>query len=927
VSPEPHVSPLPRSAVADDTATLRADIRALGELLGATLVRQDSADLLALVEEVRRTARTDPGATSDLLRAVELPVAIRLARAFSTYFHLANVTEQVHRARQQQAVRRTDGDPLRATARRIESAVKSGDLAHDVVADAIARLSARPVFTAHPTEAARRSVLLKLRGIADLLERAEQEGRDLEDPRVSRRAAELIDLLWQTDELRLNRPEVLDEARNALYYLDDLARGPVADVLDDLSDALATIGVELPADARPLSFGSWIGGDRDGNPFVTPDVTRRVVDLVRDHAVRDLLPVIDRLLEDLSVSERLNDVSPELRDSLAADLAVLTDLDPRYRRLNAEEPYRLKLTCVREKLVNTRARIAASTPHRAGRDYAQTRELLDDLMLVRTSLATNRGELAARGVVDRAIRTVAAFGLSLVTLDVREHASAHHSAVGVLVDRLGEQGWRYEDMPREHRTKLLSQELTSRRPMSPTPPPLEGDDLRTYNAFVAIRETLDLHGPDVCETYIISMTKGVDDVLAAVVLAREAGLVDLAADVARIGFVPLLETVDELRRAGDLLDGLLTDPSYRRLVTLRGDVQEVMLGYSDSNKDAGITTSQWEIHLAQRRLRDVARAHGVRLRLFHGRGGTVGRGGGPTYDAVLAQPWGVLDGEIKLTEQGEVISDKYLLPSLARENLEQLLAAVVESTVLHQAPRAGAERLGRWDPAMDLVSAEAQRAYRALVDDPDLPRYFAMSTPVEELADMHLGSRPARRASADSGIESLRAIPWVFGWTQSRQIVPGWYGVGSGLRAAREAGLGDVLGEMYEHWHFFRNFVSNVEMTLAKTDLAVAREYVDQLVPDHLRHVFDDIVVEHEATVREVLAISGSAELLGSQQSLAGTLATRDRYLLPLQLLQVQLLRRVRETRADGSTDVDATLRRALLLTINGIATGLRNTG
>jgi phosphoenolpyruvate carboxylase len=924
----------------EDAAALRSDIRALGELLGATLVRQDSAALLALVEQVRASARTSPSATSELLGTVDLPTAIRLARAFSTYFHLANVTEQVHRSREQKAARRTAGDPLNAAARRIETALAAGETTPDAVSAAMGRLSARPVFTAHPTEAARRSVLLKLRAIADLLDRAETDGTGLDDPRVSRRAAELVDLLWQTDELRLDRPEVLDEARNALYYLDDLAHGPVAEVLDDLALALESVGVALPADARPLSFGSWIGGDRDGNPFVTPEVTRRVIDLVRDHAVRDLLPIIAKLLEEISVSERLNDVTPELRASLAADLAILTDLDPRYQRLNAEEPYRLKLTCVHKKLNNTRARIASATPHRPGSDYATTRELLDDLMLVRDSLAANRGELAAHGVVERAIRSVAAFGLSLVTLDVREHASAHHAAVGVLVDRLGEQGWRYEDLPREHRMRLLSQELASRRPLASTPPPLTGDDLRTYDAFVAIRDALDLHGPEVCETYIISMTKGADDVLAAVVLAREAGLVDITSDVARIGFVPLLETVDELRRAGDLLDDLLQDASYRRIVALRGDVQEVMLGYSDSNKDAGITTSQWEIHLAQRRLRDVAREHGVRLRLFHGRGGTVGRGGGPTYEAVLAQPWGVLDGEIKLTEQGEVISDKYLLPALARENLELLLAAVVESTVLHQTPRAGADRLSVWDPAMNVVSREAQKAYRRLVDDPDLPRYFATSTPVEELADMHLGSRPARRATADAGIESLRAIPWVFGWTQSRQIVPGWFGVGSGLRAAREAGLGDALHEMHAEWHFFRNFVSNVEMTLAKTDLAVARQYVDQLVPAELQHVFDDIVAEHELTVREVLALTGGDVLLASQPVLASTLETRDRYLLPLQLLQVQLLRRVRAARQVGAgevgaaataaehrAEVDGTLRRALLLTVNGIATGLRNTG
>ena len=896
---------------------LRTNIRLLGDLLGHTLVRQEGPELLDLVEKVRALIRDDPTVAAQILGELDLESATLLARSFSIYFDLANIAEQVERTHDVLDAYVSSGSPLAKVVTEALSPESLPIYTLDDVAQIASDMSVRPVFTAHPTEAARRSVLIKLRKIADTM-----MDQRVSDATKTARLAELIDLLWQTDELRLEKPRVLDEARNALYYMNDLTRGPLGEVLHDLANAFDQLGVTLPADSRPISFGSWIGGDRDGNPFVTPEVTAEVVTFLRENALTDLLPHIDSLIEDLSISERIAGTSPELWESVNQDLEVLPEFDRRYLRLNAEEPIRIKLTIIRLRLHLTHDRLVNRSPRVVGRDYASTQEILNDLFLVRRDLLAHRGQLIAHGELEQAIRVVASVGLPLATLDIREHSEKFQGAISQLIARLNRSSPKeYLDLCSSARFDLLAAELQSQRPLAPTPPPLDETGMTTFNTLVVARDIVIEFGNRALESIIISMTKGADDVLAAVVLGREAGLINTDNGESLVGFVPLLETVAELHAAGEIVDALLSDPTYRKIVASRGDRQEVMLGYSDSNKDAGITTSQWEIHLAQRHLRDIAAKHNVSLRLFHGRGGTVGRGGGPTYDAIMSQPWGVLSGQIKITEQGEVISDKYLLPVLARDNLEQMAAAVLDASLLHRTPRRTSAELNRWDEVMRISSASAQEKYRSLIIDSELPRYFALSTPVEEFGAMHFGSRPSRRPDTAAGIDGLRAIPWVFGWTQSRQVVPGWFGVGTGLQAACDVGLSGELVQMYQNWDFFRNFISNVEMTLAKTDLNVAAQYVERLVPQELHYIFDLIRVEYTLSVQRVLDITGESGLLASNPSLQRTLATRDAYLLPLHNLQVSLLERSRT----NPTNEDLT--RALSLTINGIATGLRNTG
>ncbi len=913
-----------------DTA-LRADIRLLGNLLGETLVRQVGPELLEIVESIRvltkRIRATEEGAEPDqsateelemLLNGLDLVTATRVVRAFATFFHLANLAEQSHRLDQQGALS-ARGSIGAAVDRILDAAVSP-----EVIADVVSRLEVRPVFTAHPSEAARRSILMKTAELADLVsKRSDRRIDEATLSRIDRRIAELVDLMWQTDELRRDRPTPLDEARAVIYYFDEVFRDVAGDLFDELDHQLGRLGVDPAVTPRPVHFGTWVGGDRDGNPNVTAEVTMAVLGMQHDHALRGLIGAVESLSSSLSNSDRIQDISDELALSLEADAALLPDVHLRFRRLSAGEPYRQKCAYIHRRLLNTRERIAAGGEPRMGVDYESSTPMLEDLAVMRRSLVANRGSLVAAGSLNRLIRRVAAFGFHLATLDVREHADRHHAVVGALY-RLNGEFAEYETQTRQRRAEILAAELEHRRPLSPVGTALSGDDAETMSTFAGMRDALDRLGGDVIESYIISETRAADDVLAAVVLATEVGLVDVHSGRARIGFVPLFETIEEIHASGDILETLLSSAPYRKVVELRGNLQEVMLGYSDSNKHGGITSSQWSLYRASRDLRDIAGRHGVELRIFHGRGGTVGRGGGPTGDAILAQPWGTIDGRIKITEQGEVVADKYGLPALAAANLELTVAATLEASLLHRESRQPQEVLDSWDATMDIVSDAAYSGYRQFVEAPGLDEYFRSSTPVEELAAMNLGSRPARRpgsATSTDHLDGLRAIPWVFGWTQSRQVVPGWFGVGLGLAAARDAGAWDAVTHMYREWSFFRTFIANVEMTLAKTDLTVASRYIDALVDRQLHHHFDVIRTEFERTAVGVLSLTGEAQLLDRHPVLQRTLAIRDTYLDPISYLQIALLKRSRA----GEDDAD--LQRALLLTVNGLAAGLRNTG
>jgi phosphoenolpyruvate carboxylase len=930
-------------------APLRRDVRSLGTLLGAVLREQAGEDFFAQVEALRQgairrresearglaaQAAHQSAASLDLVHALSVERATLLTRAFAFYFELINLAETNHRKRRRMALQLSgqaghQRGSLEGTLREMR---RVGIPAAEAL-DTLRRVLVAPVFTAHPTEAARRTVMFKRRRIGDFLAALDriplpaQEMARLEDLLLAE-----ITTLWQTDEVRSRRPTVYDEIKMGLDYYDVSIFETLPILYAEISAALhAAYDLEIePIDLpQVLSFGSWIGGDRDGNPFVTPQVTRDAIDMARTHLLTYYQRQLDAVIDLLTTSAQQRPVSPELLQRLRSYLDLVRTPEAQIFGAQYEfEAYRRFAICLKARIQAAMQPAAHSAPppglpasrytlayghEKLAQDlpaYASAREFLDDLQILRASLVAHQGVRIARTLIDPLILAARTFGLHLHTLDLRQHARVHAAAL------------------REAAADTLAPTL---------PTNLSAETASLLETFRVAAEVKAGCSPQAIRHYVISGVTCVDDALAVVRLARLGGVrVEGAATAteAETGEdpglmpVPLFESIDDLRNAPRICRELWSRPDYRQLLATWDNWQEVMLGYSDSNKDGGMLTSTWEIFRAHRELHVEARQAGVQLRIFHGRGGTVGRGGGPTHRAIFAQPIDAFDGQLRITEQGEVLNFKYADEVLAERNLELMIAASLDALARPNARDPQGHFTGilqpQWESALDELSQLSYGFYRQhILNDPSVVAYFEQSTPVGELENAKIGSRPSRR-HASTQLADLRAIPWVFGWTQSRLLVPAWFGVGYAIEEylAHGAARLTLLETMAGEFPLFIDLVRNVEMALAKADLGAARLYSSLVEDSALRtRVYTLLEAEFHRAVRAVLAVTGQRQLLEANQVLARSIRLRNPYVDPMHLIQVDMLRRKRA--GEDTPEVN----RAIAATINGIAAGLRNTG
>jgi phosphoenolpyruvate carboxylase len=897
--------------------TFADDRSLLLDVFRDVVVRAYGEDAFALHErtvELARAARGgDDGAVRRLAEIVhDLGIADAevLVRTLTRWFQLINLAEDNDRIRR-----------LRAREAREAPAPRKGSLRDGVErlrrADAdleelLAQAEVRLVLTAHPTEARRRTTIEKLARVFRVLRDLDERGGVATPEGARRQLAPTVQELWASDELRAVSPTVLDEVRaNIVWFVTTLA-AEVPAVYRDLEDA---VGPDVPVPSL-LSFGSWIGGDRDGNPYVTPEVTLEALDLMREQCLRFLELRVELLAGRVSLSDRISGPHKGLERLLSEGEERFPELADRLADLNPEEPYRRAFTFLRE-------RVRATRRDQPG-GYAEPAELLADLREAEASLRAGAGSLTAGGDLHDVVRQVEVFGFHFARLDIREHAKRHRGALDEVLGRLAVfEG--YADADDEVRCDLLSELIVDPRPLIPEDVSRFDEETRTtIQTFRTVRDALAGRHRGAIRSYVISGAEGPADLLEVLLLMKEAGLSRPGGEEAALRIAPLFEAAQTLREAPQTMDAVLRRDVYRTALRAVGDEQEVMIGYSDSNKDAGYVASGWSTYQAQIGIADVLREHGASWLFFHGRGGSLGRGGGPSNTAILALPAGTVGGRLKMTEQGEVLAAKYMVAEVAHRELELTTSAALVSAV-QQAPEAGDEQAAEHGRVMGRMSERSEAVYRALVHgDPDFVDFFTVITPIDEISRLRLGSRPARRRS-DGGIEALRAIPWVFSWTQSRIVLPAWYGLGTALEEAREdAGL-DVLRRMEREWPFFAGLLSNAEMALAKADLPIARHYVELWDDEEPRErIWGTIVDEFERTERELLLIAEEDRLLDRVPVLQASIERRNPYVDPLSFLQVDLLRRIAR---GGDAAEDDALGRVSLLTINGIAGGLRNTG
>jgi phosphoenolpyruvate carboxylase len=917
-----------QAAIADKDLPLREDIRSLGRILGDTIREQEGEEVFDLIERTRQNAirfrrDLDPAARHELestLNRLDAAQAIAVVRAFSFFSLLANIAEDQHHNRRRRAHQIAGSPPQEGSIEVALQRLFAAGVEPQRVRELLDEALISPVLTAHPTEVQRKSILDCQAEIARLLtERDRMRLTPEEQARNEAALRRVVLTLWQTRVLRELRLTVDDEIENGLSYYRRTFFSELPGLYAEIEDRLAGLGAAATPVASFLRVGSWIGGDRDGNPYVTDEVLRHALTRQSSTAMDHYFEQLHALGSELSQSLRLVDVTPALEA-----LAATSPDGSEHRR---DEPYRRALIGVYARLAETSRVLDHHPPERRAlvraAPYGSSDEFAADLAVIADSLQRNGGAGVAAGRLRSLKRTVDVFGFYLAPLDMRQHSGVHEAVIAELfASGDGRQG--YASLPESDRRQWLLQELGVARPLrSPhveySPP--TGFELGILDAAAQLQQR---YGRRALPNYIVSKTDEVSDLLEVVVLLKEAGMC-LPGPQPRLDLnvIPLFETISDLRACARVMEEAFSTPQYRQLLAARGDLQEVMLGYSDSNKDGGFLTANWELYKAEVALVALCRRFGVRLRLFHGRGGTVGRGGGPSYQAILAQPPGSVAGQIRLTEQGEVIASKYSDPEIGRRNLETLVAATLEASLLRSADSSSARP--EYHEAMEQMSATAFSVYRALVyETPGFVTFFRGATPIAEIADLHVGSRPASRTRSDR-IEDLRAIPWVFSWSLARIMLPGWYGVGSAVEdwvsKRGDRGLG-LLRQMHHDWPFFRALLSNMDMLLAKSDINVASRYAELVVEPRLREpIFAHIHDEWNRTVRWLLAISGQKELLETNPALARSLRNRSPYVDPLNHLQVELLRRYR------AGETHDRLKRAILLTINGVAAGLRNSG